>query len=110
MSELKERLLEKLERNAIKSELDGETVYLRKSKIPILGGDWSQIHPPINEDGSWNIINLIFGGKRNLKILLALLAVSTMILFAFKEVFAGYEALRNLPCVQNCLSNLYIIK
>ena len=104
MSELKTKLLEKLDRNAIKSELDGEIVYLRKSKIPVIGGDWSQIHPPINEDGSWNIINLIFGGKRNLKILLGFLVISAMILFAFKEVFAGYEALRNLPCYQTaCL-------
>lgn len=100
---LKQWMLRRLERDSIKSELDGEVVYMKKSKLPILGGGWVQIHPPVNEDNSWNLVNLVFGGWRNLKILIVMLVLVGMILYAFKNVFTQYEALRNLPCVQQCL-------
>jgi len=70
----KERIQEKIEKNTVKipdltwTDNQGtphtETILLKKSKLPLVG-DWSRIYPPINEDGSVNISNLIFGGKKN---------------------------------------------
>ncbi len=94
---------EKIESGAIKSNLNGEIVYLKKSRTPLIG-DWARIYPPINEDGSMNWFNFIFGGKKNLVKLIIYLILVGMALFAFKEVFNSYELLRDLPCVQNCLN------
>jgi len=104
--DLKEWMQKKIEKGAIKSTLDGEDVIMKKSKIPILGGDWVQIHPPVNEDGSINYVNFIFGGWRNLKILIVALIIVAMILYAFYEVFQGYSILYNEPCVQQCIELL----
>lgn len=73
LEELKKTLQEKIETNAVKSEMTWtksngeqvtEQVYLKRSRIPLVG-DWARVYPPLNEDGSWNIVNLIFGGKQN---------------------------------------------
>ena len=72
---LKTKLLDRIERDAVKSEMTyrptknakqiTETVYIKRSKLPIIG-DWARIYPPVNEDGTWNLTNLIFGGRKNL--------------------------------------------
>jgi len=93
----KEKLLERIERDTVKSELTyrpdknkpyttTETVYLKRSKIPLIG-DWARIYPPINENGSLNIANLIFGGKKNLIKLILLGAVVAMVLMGYYELF-----------------------
>jgi hypothetical protein len=48
-----------------KGEVITEDVLLKRSKMPLVG-DWGRIYPPLNEDGSWNVMNTIFGGKKNL--------------------------------------------
>jgi hypothetical protein len=101
--DLKDWMQKKIEKGAIKSNLDGDTVIMKKSKIPILGGDWVQIHPPVNEDGSINYVNLIFGGWRNLKLLIALLIIASLVLFALYEVSRPSVILLKDPCVQQCL-------
>jgi hypothetical protein len=114
LEQLKKTLTEKIEKNSVKSELsyvdkEGNTqteiVYLKKSLIPILG-DWHRVYPPVNEDGSWNKVNLIFGGKRNLIKLIIVLALAGLFFLAFKEIGSNYETLANLPCVKNCLFNI----
>lgn len=106
---LKEKLLERIEKDAAKSGMTyhlnkgtkkrpkivaiTETVYIKRSKIPFVG-DWGRIYPPVNEDGSWNIINLIFGGKKNLIKLIAVAAIIGMVLFEFNHLFNVIEALR----------------
>jgi hypothetical protein len=99
---LKQKMLARIEENAIKSELNGEIVYLKQSKLPLIG-DWGRIYPPVNEDGSWNIMNLIFGGKKNFFILLIMLAIAGMILYQFNLFIEYIEYLKSLPCVQNCI-------
>lgn len=110
---LKKKLQHRIERDAVKSFLtyttkEGEeiteTVYLKKSKMP-LTGDWTRIYPPINEDGSWNIVNLLFGGKKNLTKLLIILAIVLMVFFQFADIFRYVETLTSNPCVQQCISN-----
>ncbi len=103
---LKEKMLLRIERDCVKSELGGNIVYLKKSHFPLIGGEWQEINPPVNEDGTWNIINLIFGGKRNLTILTVILLIFGMVASQFYTNFAYVESLRNIPCVEMCLSNL----
>jgi len=100
---LKQNLLEKIERNAVKSECTyqfkkhpepiTEIVYLKRSKMPLVG-DWGRIYPPVNEDGSWNFTNLIFGGKKNLIKLIFIGVIIGMVFFEFNHVFNVIEALR----------------
>ena len=99
---LKEKLQQKIEKDAVKSILNGEVVYMKKSRLPLIG-DWARIYPPVNEDGTWNIPNLLFGGWKNLFRLFFILALAGMILFAFYEVFQSFEAFRSQPCVQLCI-------
>lgn len=102
LEKLKEDLIRKIERGSIKSELNGEIVYMKKSKLPLIG-DWARIYPPINEDGTWNLTNFIFGGKQNLWKLLISIGIIAMVFFAFYEVLNGYEVLANHPCVSACI-------
>ena len=105
LERLKRSMLERIERGAVKSEINGDTVYLKKSKLPLIGGEWQQINPPVNEDGSWNIVNLIFGGKRNFIILLIILAIAFMVLMQFKVNFDYLNILKDNPCVQACIQH-----
>ena len=79
---LKGWMQRRTEKDCVKSQIQGETVYLKKGSIftpvPIVGKkmkEWSQVYPAVNEDGSWNLINTIFGGWRNLFKLLVLFAL-----------------------------------
>lgn len=114
---IKENWQKKIERNAIKSVLthankqgvklmkEGvsfedlpdnakltETVYFKRSLLPL--GDWSRIYPPINEDGSINILNLVFGGKRNLIKLIGVLGIIAMVIIQFYNNFEMIESLK----------------
>ena len=112
LENLKQKLLNRIERNAVKSEMswtdkDGnvttELVYTKRSQMPLIG-DWARIYPPVNEDGSWNIINLIFGGKKNLIKLIAILIIVGFVLFQFYQNFTYLKFITNNPCVQACLN------
>ena len=109
---IKERLQDRTEKNAIKSELSydkvkkvngkiisskriTETVYLKRSRLPLIG-DWGRIYPVINEDGSWNFINLVFGGKRNLIKLLIVMGLVALIFLGYQELFSQNEYLRSM--------------
>jgi len=108
---LKQVLLDRIERDAVKSEMTyhptkgapgiTETVYMKRSRTP-LTGDWQRIYPPVNEDGSWNIINVVFGGRKNLIRLIAVGAVVAMVLLGFSELFNYIEVLKE-TCMQPIL-------
>ena len=78
---LKQKIQARTEANAIKSTLTWhkirknngvvvsdipitETVYLKRSRTPILG-DWGRIYPIVDENGNWVIGNFVFGGRRD---------------------------------------------
>ncbi len=82
---LKQSILDNIEKNCVKSELDGKEVYLKKSKMPILGGEWKEIHPPINENGSVNWMNFLFGGWRNLVRLILIFILIGMVIAQFYQ-------------------------
>ena len=100
---LKIKLLDRIERDAVKSEmtyrptLDAEPVteivYMKRSKIPLVG-DWARIYPPVNEDMSWNFTNLIFGGKKNLIKLIFIAGLVTLALIGYSELFSIIDSLK----------------
>ena len=103
---LKQQYLDKLERTAIKTELDGEIVYMKKgsmlSWIPFIGkplSDWARIYPAVNEDGSWNMPNLIFGGWRNLVLLLIILTIVGMGLYGVYQMTSSCSQMAANPCL-----------
>lgn len=98
---LKKAIQKRIEKNAVKSELTytdsrgthTETVLLKRSRIPLIG-DWGRIYPPINENGSINLINLVFGGKKNFLRLLIIMGLLAIIYFwATGIIGAGVEYL-----------------
>lgn len=87
----------------LKGNVITEDIVIKRSNLPLIG-DWNRVYPVLNEDGSWNLINTIFGGKRNLIKLLVILGIVAMILLAFSEFFSQYEALKNAcPVVPNLM-------
>ena len=102
---LKKRMQERLEKNGVKipnisyTDKNGvvhtEDIILVRSKLPLIG-DWARAYTPVNEDNSWNIPNVIFGGRRNLVKFVIVMAIVGMILFAFYNVFTQYETLVEL--------------
>jgi hypothetical protein len=76
---------------------------MKRNSMPIIG-DWARIYPPVNENGSWNIYNLIFGGKKNLIKLLIIFGIVALVLIGFYELLSQLESLANNPCVQSCFN------
>ena len=105
------KAMEMIKKNAMESTCtwtDGEgikhteTVYLKRSRIPIIG-DWGRIYPPLNEDGSTNYTNLIFGGKKNLIKLILVLIVVGLFLYGAYDILHQSKVLMENPCVLNCI-------
>lgn len=69
-----------------------EDVYFKRSLLPL--GDWARIYPPINENGKLNLVNLIFGGRRNLIKLIIILFIIAMVFMQFYDNFTMIEALK----------------
>jgi len=110
LEKLKQRLLERIERDAVKSQCTytpvsfwsgkkgnpiTETVYMKRSHLPLVG-DWARIYPPVTEDGKWNFVNLVFGGKKNLIKLLIISVIVGSVLAGFNEQFQYIEYLKGL--------------
>lgn len=94
---LKQKMLERQERDSVKSlltyrpdknsnETITEEVIMKRSKLPLVG-DWGRVYPPVNEDGSWNIPNLLFGGRKNLIKLILIGIVVAMVIMGYKDLF-----------------------
>jgi hypothetical protein len=116
LEKLKENIQKRTERNAIKSTLTWhktkkrngkvikdeeitETVYLKRSRIPLVG-DWGRIHPIVVENSfgelKWKVSNFIFGGRRNFIKLIIVLAIVALVFLGFKEIFTQYDSLRSV--------------
>ena len=107
MSKIFKKWQKSIEKNAFKSELTykdkkgkshTEIVYFKRSLTPL--GDWQRIYPPVNENGKINWINFLFGGKRNLIKLIAILVIVGMVILQFYE---NYNLLgQALECCNRC--------
>ncbi len=113
---LKEKLFAKVTRNAVKSEMDGEVVYLKRSAgifefLPKFVSkplkEWKQIYPPVNEDNSWNWFNLFFGGKKNFWTLILLFILIGLILLQFTELFNYIDIVHQDICFQQCMNDSF---
>ena len=98
LERLKKILLRRIEKNAIKSELSwtdtkgkihNEQVYLKRSRLPLIG-DWGRIYPPVNEDGSWNFMNFVFGGKQQFFRTLIVMIILGLLFYQFVSLL-GYS-------------------
>ena len=86
----------RIEKDAVVSYLHGKKVVLKKSKVPILGGEWKEIHPPVDEDGNLNYLNLIFGGWRNFLIILVVLGIVGLFLIQYIDALRIIKHLQEL--------------
>jgi|SRR3990167_3221813 len=91
----------------IKDLPENERIYLKKDMF-----GYRIVQPIKNEDGSFNWINLIFGGWRNLVSLIALLALIGFLIYShFHDVQAiqsNYEVISANPlawCKDICKGN-----
>lgn len=104
--DLKESFKERTEKDAVKSDIDGEIVYLKRSAgvyklIPFMNKpmkEWHQIYPAVTEDNKWNLFNLVFGGGRNLVKLITVMLLIAMALYGFYEITSGMEKNIGILC------------
>lgn len=59
---------------------------------------WRIIHPVKNDDGSWNIPNLLFGGWGNLIKLIVLISITLIIYFGLTDLTTQCEYAINNAC------------
>ena len=115
---LKKIMLERIEKNGIKLDVEGERIYLKKSK------DWHVIYPPVNiksyEDAThdgvtdwkkvkWNYTNLIFGGKQNAIRTLVIGLITLCAAFGAWQLIASYNVLAANPIIQSCAKQAGIV-
>jgi hypothetical protein len=116
---LKQRMFERIEKNSIKVNVNGEIIYLKNSM------GWHVIYPPIDLDSiesskdeygninwkkvKWDKTNFIFGGKANaikyavFGILVVALAIGVY------EMVSSYNMTFENPLVKQCLKQVGII-
>lgn len=100
---LKEKMLERIEKNSIKVDVNGEKIYLKKSGMI---KEWHVIYPPVDpETNKWSLVNLIFGGKSN-AIITAIIGI-IVLLFALGiyDIISSYNLTMSNPIVQACLKS-----
>lgn len=100
---LKEVMLNRIEKDSIKVDVNGQKVYLKKSGLI---KEWRVIYPPVNpETGKWDLVNLIFGGKANAVKYFFIGVILLLLAFGVMEVINSYNATMANPAVQACLNN-----
>lgn len=71
---------------------EGEKVYLRRDWL-----GWKQVYP-VKQDGKFNYMNLLFGGKRNLIFLILLIILVSLIYLGVQELNSGLKEIAEDPC------------
>jgi len=116
---LKKFMFEKIEKNSIKIDADGETIYLKKKN------GWHIIYPPVNiesvekatdEQGNidwkkvkWDKTALIFGSKEN-AIKSSIIGIITILLIlGVWQVISSYNSIVLNPVIQSCIKNAGIV-
>lgn len=83
---------------------EGEKVYLKKDFA-----GWRVISPWRNDNGTINWFNFIFGGKRNLYLLIFLLILAALIFVGIKELISNYQFIADNPCAVCMNSTQYVL-
>jgi hypothetical protein len=68
-------------------------LYLRRD---FLG--WRVVHPVRNENGTMNWMNFMFGGKRNLVVLIILALIFGILYVGVSELINNYKDIAANPC------------
>lgn len=98
---LKQTMLERIEKDSIKVNVNGEKVYLKKSGFP---KEWHVIYPPVDpETGKWDKLNFLFGGKANALKYLVIGVIVLLLTLGVYEVVSSYNTIMSNPSVQICL-------
>lgn len=79
-------------------EINGEPIYLKKSKVPIVGG-WTVISPYKNEMGKINWFNLITGGKKNFLSVLLFVLIVCFLWYSFNDMRGQMAEVVANPCL-----------
>ena len=99
---IKEKMLERIEKNSIKVNVRGENIYLKQSGM---FKEWHVIYPPVNpETSKWDITNLIFGGKSNAVRTFIVGVLILLLIFGVSEIVKSYNFTMSNPIVQACLN------
>lgn len=101
LEKLKQSMLERIERNAIKIDISGKKIYLKKSGM---FKEWRVIYPPVNpETKKWDWVNFIFGGKSNAFRTFIVGVIILLLIFGISQIINSYESIMSNPTVQMCL-------
>ena len=104
---IKEIMLDRIEKDSIKVNVNGDIVYLKKSGF--LVKEWRVIYPPVNpETKKWNKMNLIFGGKGNAIKYLAVGLMVVLLAIGVYDIVHSYNITMSNPAVKLCLDNANI--
>jgi len=100
---LKEKMLERIERDSIAVNVNGEKIYLKKSgKLK----EWRVIYLPVDpETMKWNWANLIFGGKENAIKTFIIGFIVTLLAIGAYDLINSYNEVFSNPIVQACLKS-----
>lgn len=105
--DIRKILLERIEKNAIKVNVNGEKIYLKKSGFL---KEWHVIYPPIDpETGKWDYINLIFGSKGNVIGTLLVVFITFLVIFGLYDFIREYNLIFSNPAVKICLEGIKAI-
>ena len=105
---IKEKMLDRIEKDSIKIDVEGQKVYLKKSGI---FKEWRVIYPPVDpETKKWDITNLIFGGKTNAFGTFIVGIIVLMMAYGVYELVNSYNSFFENPVIRACLeaSNIKI--
>ena len=82
--------------------INGERIRLKHSNI----FGWKVVHPIKNEDGKFNFVNFLFGGKGNLIVLIILMAITAMFFTGINQMFESCSDFADHPCdyIDCCLN------
>jgi hypothetical protein len=104
---LKKSMHERIARKTIISNLDGETVLMKYGGLPGTK-DWHRIYPPVvevEENGQtvlkWNIVNLVFGGRRNIVKLLYLIGIIALMFIGVSDLLSQCNNLAHYVSLHN---------
>lgn len=90
MEEVKEKKVKWVEAHELP---EGEKVYLKKDFI-----GWRVVDPWKDEQGRINWFNLLLGGKRNLYMLIGILALVGLLYLGIDELISNYKIIAEAPC------------
>ena len=80
-------------KNVKEMRINGDTLYFKKDMF-----GYRQVYPIRNPDGKINLVNLIFGGKRNVMNLILIVIAIIVLYIGISDLLSSYQAIAANPC------------